>query len=104
MQALAIVAVMAGCSLCNTLFGAAGINPAIAAIYMMFEATQYQSPNTFYSYSELNHYLWAYMIGPIVGAFLGGILTIIHQVCAKKGGNATYEDIKNETDKGDRLD
>ena len=77
-QALAIVFVMVGCSACNTLFGAAGINPAVASIYMMFEATQYQNPNTEYSYGELNHYVWAYLIGPLLGAFFGGILTIIH--------------------------
>ena len=102
-QAFAICLVTAGISLCNALFGAGGINPATAAIYMMFEATQYQNPNAEYDYGTLNHYLWAYILGPIAGAFFGGILSIIHQVCAKKGGNASYDEVKAETDTGDRL-
>lgn len=73
---------------------------AVAPIYMMFEATQYQNPNTEYSYSELNHYVWAYMIGPFIGSILGGILTIIHSLCAKKGGNASYEEVKAEAEGG----
>ena len=95
-QALGIVWVIKGLGSCNALFGAAGINPAIACWYMMFEATQYQNPNTEYEYGELNHYVWAYLFGPICGAFIGGILTIIHEACAKSGGNASQSEVADE--------
>ena len=95
-QALGIVWVIKGLAACNALFGAAGINPAIAIWYMIFEATQYQNPNTEYDYGELNHYVWAYLFGPLVGAILGGILTIIHEACAKSGGNASREEAADE--------
>ena len=95
-QALGIVWVIKGLAACNALFGAAGINPAIAIWYMIFEATQYQNPNTKYDYGELNHYVWAYLFGPLVGAILGGILTIIHEACAKSGGNASRQEAADE--------
>ena len=97
-QALGIVWVIKGLASCNALFGAPGINPAIAVWYMMFEATQYQNPNTELEYGELNHYVWAYLFGPICGAILGGILTIIHEACAKSGGGTTPDEAADEVE------
>ena len=66
----------------NTFFGSVGINPALASMYVFFETTQYNYPNDDISADELNHYLWAYFIGPFVGAILGGFLFWIHRQTA----------------------
>ena len=34
--------------------------------------------------SYLNHYLWAYIMAPMVGGFVGGVLFHIHAKCTEK--------------------
>ena len=74
----------------NSRFGTIGINPAMASMYIFFETTQYNAPNVEIPAHELNHYLWAYFIGPLVGAVLGGFLFWIHRQTA----DGNVQDIK----------
>ena len=85
--------------LCNAEFGPAGINPPLACGYIMFETSQYDFPNTPYKSYELNHYVWAYLLCPMLGGVLGGILHILHAKCVEKKGtvdsNEATDDAKN---------
>ena len=58
--------------------GYIALNPAFAAAYIFFETTQADTPNTKIAGYKLNHYLWAYFIGSLVGAALGGFLHMVH--------------------------
>lgn len=86
--ALAIYTIIESIASINTLFGSAGFNPALASGYIFFETTQFNYPNTVYTSGQLNHYWWAYALGPMAGGFVGGILFLIHSKCANsKGGS-----------------
>ena len=74
--------VMTSLDIINAKFGALGINPALVSAYIMFETTVYNEPNSVVDASYLNHYLWAYFIGPLAGGALGGFLSLIHGKCA----------------------
>ena len=79
-------------------FGGCGWNPALACGYISFAVSQYNypniSPDAVYeqeygfgpSATQINHYLWVYMIAPIVGGFIAGILHLIHNKCASTKG------------------
>jgi glycerol uptake facilitator-like aquaporin len=62
------------------------LNPAIASAYIFFETTQSDTPNSKIAGYKLNHYLWAYFIGSLTGAALGGFLHMIHQRCSNAKG------------------
>ena len=49
----------------------------------MFETAEWNTPNADYDSKNINHYLWAYCIGPMVGAAIGGFLYWIHRQTAK---------------------
>ena len=51
LQALSIILVLIGITGMNSKFGAIGYNPALASGYIMFETTQYDSPNNFFDNS-----------------------------------------------------
>ena len=53
----------------------------------MFEVAEADYPNPVTPADKLNHYLWAYMIGPMAGGAIGGLLSIIHAKCAAKKGS-----------------
>ena len=94
----------------NSIFGAVGFNPALALAYIIFEETTILSdPNLSLWQIRLcgikstencdsdhptyfNHYLWAYLIAPFVGAVLGGILFHIHAKCTEKKGADNNKD------------
>ena len=94
--ALSIYTIIESIAAINYLFGSAGFNPALASGYIFFETTQYNYPNTVYDSSQLNHYWWAYALGPLAGGFVGGILFLIHAKCAGT-------QVEEEPDKDDPL-
>ena len=71
-QILIFVYIFVGINAINIKFGAAGINPALASAYIALETSQTKDEEA------VNHYLWAYMIAPLVGGSIGGFLSIIH--------------------------
>ena len=77
---IALTIIYAGINSINTKFGPAGSNPAIAAAYIAFIASQVDDAES------VNHYLWVYMISPFIGAACGGILYLIHSRCANTKG------------------
>lgn len=90
--ALAIYTIIESIASINMLFGSAGFNPALASGYIFFETTQYNYPNTVYDSSQLNHYWWAYALGPMAGGFVGGILFLMHSKCANTKGGSDDDD------------
>jgi glycerol uptake facilitator-like aquaporin len=91
LQVFAVTLVLLAMPTMNLLFGTAGFNPALASAYIMFEVMEYDTPNQYYTGTELNHYLWAYIIGPLVGAVAAGFLHIIHSKCSAKKGSSSDE-------------
>ena len=79
-------------------YGSCGFNPALACGYISFAVSQYAYPNIpadvtwldIYGFEssavQVNHYLWAYMVAPIVGGFVAGILHLVHSKCASVKG------------------
>ena len=71
-------------------YGECGWNPALACGYISFAVSQYNYPNIKsvdeyvdqYGFeptaTSVNHYLWAYMVAPFIGAVIAGILHLIH--------------------------
>ena len=108
LQILTIYAVLtAVASMCSP-FGQAGFNPALACGYISFAVSQYAYPNYPNSYTDeqfndyygfdpsakqVNHYLWVYMIAPLAGGAIAGILHLIHQKCANGKGKDGDADI-----------
>ena len=82
LKAFAIFLVIGTVSTLNLQFGSAGFNPALATSYIIFEVSQNKWPNradaSEINNENLNHYLWAYMIGPMVGGILGGMAHLVH--------------------------
>ena len=76
----------------NYKFGTLGYNPALACAQIMYEITQFDTPNTFLPAEDINKYVWAYIIGPIFGAVLGGFLSLIHQKCVRTPGQDNDKD------------
>ena len=68
------------------LFGPMGFNPIIATVNVIFVVSQTDGQASDYA-----HYLWAYMIGPLVAAFLGAILHLLHFKVSNKQGGDTYD-------------
>ena len=95
LKILAFTFVLQGVQSCNDLFGTFGYNPALACMWVAYEVTQYESPNKSYDSEQLNHYVWAYIIGPLLGGAAAGILALIHQKCAgDKNRNTSRGDVK----------
>ena len=87
LQIVAFVTVYVGCLDMNKLWGMASMNPATTSAYWIFIKTQYKDPNyTEWNSTVNNHYLWAYLLGPLVGAVFGGLLHNIHKKCVQKNG------------------
>mmetsp|Transcript_12365 Transcript_12365/g.16769 ORF Transcript_12365/g.16769 Transcript_12365/m.16769 type:complete len:269 (+) Transcript_12365:22-828(+) len=87
-QIIALTFIFTGLNGCNMKFGEAGINPALASGYIAFVASQHTDDEAY------NHYLWAYMIGPLFGGALGGFLYLIHSRCAQtKGRDNSFTEI-----------
>mmetsp|Transcript_22472 Transcript_22472/g.27707 ORF Transcript_22472/g.27707 Transcript_22472/m.27707 type:complete len:151 (-) Transcript_22472:124-576(-) len=77
----------------NLNFGDAGFNPALSSAYILFETTQFDTPNDKYPANQLNHYLWVYILVSMVGGALGGVLHWIHSSCANsKRGSGDNDD------------
>ena len=97
-QIIAIQVVFAAINSLNSKFGNAGYNPALSCGYISFAVSQYAYPNIStdaafkYKYgfdpsaTQVNHYLWVYMIAPFVGGIVAGILHLIHSKCANVKG------------------
>ena len=69
------------------LFGTLGFNPLITTMIVIFKVSQTDGTASPYA-----HYLWVYILVPMVAAFLGGIIHLIHvKVANKSGGGETYE-------------
>ena len=62
------------------------LNPAMASAYIFFETLEFNSPNVDIASSDLNRYLWAFWVGPLFGAIVGGILHMIHTRCSSVQG------------------
>ena len=85
---LLFIAISAGINDMNKNFGNAGINPALASAYIALEVSQLnavEDPDI--KDSMANHYLWAYMLAPLVGGAIGGFISIIHQKCVGNKGD-----------------
>ena len=81
-QIISLTFIYTGINACNSYFGPAGINPALAAAYIAYETSEHAYEHS----SQVNHYLWVYMISPFVGAAIGGILWQIHSRCVSAKG------------------
>ena len=76
----------------NAFFGTAGLNGALSAAYILFETTQFKTPNKVVPAYELNHYLWAYILGTLIGGAAGGFLHLIHSKCSNTKGRDNDRD------------
>lgn len=89
---VAFTFVLGGIASANRLFGDISVNPALASGYIFFETTQFDYPNAVIPANQLNHYLWAYMIAPLIGGSFGGLLSLIHARCdGAKGRDNSVE-------------
>ena len=82
LKILIIVNAFTGCSLGLTKFGWMGFNPATSTMMAIFIASQVDG-----AASPYTHYLWVYIIAPIMAAFLAGVLHLIHVKATTKGGD-----------------
>ena len=107
-QAYMLTLVLLGIVELNAYFGTLGINPALACAQISFVRSQYNYPNFIQLPTadpnqdpdkdqglELAHYLWAYFVGPLLGAVFGASLHRIHIKCMKKGSD-TFESLPTE--------
>lgn len=98
LQILAFNVVLAAVSELSVKYGSCGFNPALATGYISFAVSQYAYPNIISDVSwldiygfessavQVNHYLWAYMLAPIVGGAVAGVLHLVHaKVSSVKG-------------------
>ena len=82
-----VVQAFTGTTLGLTKFGWLGFNPATAVMMAIFVASQVEG-----AASPYTHYLWVYIIAPIIAAFLAGVLHLIHVKATTKGGDgASYD-------------
>merc|ERR1712060_156874 len=85
LKAFMIFIMLKGVVIITAKFGAAGFNPVISSLYIMFETSQCKEPNSpnlcDYTSTQLNHYVWCYTLAPLVGGLLAGILFLIHAKC-----------------------
>ena len=70
----------------NFWFGPIGLNAALSSGYIMFEVSQWNTPNHQIAGYKLNHYLWVYILVSMLGGGLGGALHWFHSLCASKEG------------------
>ena len=87
-------------------YGNCGWNPALACGYISFAVSQYNYPNINDdewwvkirgfepSATQVNHYLWAYILAPFAGAIIAGILHLIHSKCANVKGRDNDETLE----------
>ena len=70
------------------LFGILGFNPLISTIIVIFKVSQSDG-----SASPYAHYLWAYIIAPMVASFIGAVLHLLHVKASNKngGGSTDYD-------------
>ena len=109
-QILAYNSILLAVSLMSLQYGGGGFgfNPAIATGYVSFAVSQYAYPNidTDSDYKDIygfdpsaktvNHYLWVYILAPLVGGAIAGILHLIHQKCVKSHGKDNDSSISVE--------
>ena len=76
-----VVQAFTGTTLGLTKFGYLGFNPAIATMMAILIASQVEG-----AASPWTHYLWVYIIAPIISAFLAGLLHLIHVKATSKAG------------------
>ena len=70
-----------------TLFGYLGFNPLLSVMVVILKVSQTDGTASPYA-----HYLWVYILVPLVAAFLAGILHLMHvKVSNQSGGGETYE-------------
>ena len=73
-------------------FGVIGFNPVLATAQIILEVANFGSkPSTgekSLSADKYNHYLWAYILAPLAGGAVAGILSLIHLKCHKKAESA----------------
>lgn len=74
------------CYSLDALFGSAGLNTALTTAYIIFEVSQYKTPNTVTEGYILDHYLWAYIFATCLGGALGGLLHMVHTKCSETKG------------------
>jgi len=63
----------------------------------MFENQVYDYPNIPVDSAKLNNYVWAYIIGPLLGGATGGFLFLLHSKCVDARGrdNSISIDLKH---------
>ena len=98
LQAIGILLVITCISAMNAKFNIYVINPAIASAYTLFEVTQYSFPNTEIISSDLNHYVWAYILAPLVGGLIGGLLFLMHNKYSSEDKDANKTDTSLDMD------
>ena len=102
LKAFVIYFVLGTVAALNFNFGTAGFNPALATSYIIFEVSQNKEPTIYdsddFGNDHLNHYLWAYMIGPLVGGALGGIAHLIHSACINKSDDSGASEAESGLD------
>ena len=67
-------------------FGSIGFNPLISTISVIFTVSQTEGTASPYA-----HYLWAYIIAPMVASFLAAILHLLHVKGSSKTDGDNYE-------------
>ena len=98
LQAIGILLVITCISSMNARFSIYVINPALASAYTLFEVTQYSFPNTSIVSSDLNHYVWAYILAPLVGGLIGGLLFLMHNKYSSEEKDANKTDTSLDMD------